>query len=329
MALDQGRFVPYVLGVPAFEIRDPVPLVILVKAHDPARNPPVARGIASLISAHGTPGLLGPLPRNWGDEIGVSKLGSDPNSKEIGVRPQFRQFRQFPGFLDAAGGREVDEEAASVLRLVFNEAALPPGQPAASCSNSSGRGSVCGGINASPPTTFTHAQDETTRQVIASAHLAAGAVAAVVAVSLGGSKTRTVFAALVLGVLSHMALDAIPHSDYQPLDQDRLVIPVLIESAVISLVLAWLLRRGLRAHWPTYLAGLVGAAIPDVKFLAQWPIPDRLGELAFRYGSRFHDYFHAADPALEVGWVTQVASAVVLLAILAGLGRARSGRSVR
>lgn len=120
-----------------------------------------------------------------------------------------------------------------------------------------------------------------------------------------------------------MALDAIPHSDYQPLDQSRLVVPVLIETAMISLVLAWLLRRGLRANWPTYLAGLFGAAIPDVKFLAQWPIPDRLAEVAFRYGVRFHDFFHAADPALAVGWVTQVVSALLLLAILAGLARPR------
>ena len=60
-----------------------------------------------------------------------------------------------------------------------------------------------------------------------------------------------------------------------------------------------------------------------MKFLAQWPIPDRLGELAFRYGSRFHEFFHATDPALAVGWATQVVSALVLLAVLAWLERAR------
>ncbi|HSA56616.1 MAG TPA: hypothetical protein VLE53_12985 [Gemmatimonadaceae bacterium] len=171
--------------------------------------------------------------------------------------------------------------------------------------------------------TFTHAQDGPNHPVIASAHLAAGAVAAVAAVSLGGSTTRRVLTAFVLGVLSHVALDAMPHSDYEPLSPDRLVAPVLIEVAVISLVLAWLLRRRLRAHWAEYLAGLAGAAIPDVKFLARLPMPDRTAEFLFNLGSRFHDFFHAPSPPLDVGWTTQLLSAVVLLAILALLARSR------
>ena len=179
------------------------------------------------------------------------------------------------------------------------------------------------------PASFTHAQDGTTRPVIASAHLAAGAVAAVIAVSLGGSSTRRVMTAFVFGVLSHVVLDAIPHSDYLPLPQDRLLAPVLIEALLISLVLAWLLRRSLRAHWPEYLAGLAGAAIPDAKFLARSPMPDRMAETVRDYGDWFHNYYHAARPTLEVGWATQVGSALILLAILTLLARARGSSSPR
>lgn len=159
--------------------------------------------------------------------------------------------------------------------------------------------------------------------MIASAHLAAGAVAAAVAVSLGGSRTRRVVTAFVFGVLSHVMLDAVPHSDYEPFPQDRIFAPVLIEVLLISLVLGWILRRRLRMHWPSYLGGLAGASVPDAKFFARWPMPDRMAALVQDYGNWFHDFFHAPRPALDVGWVTQIVSALILLAILTLLARAR------
>lgn len=158
--------------------------------------------------------------------------------------------------------------------------------------------------------------------MIATAHLAAGAVATVAAVAFGGGGIRRVAAGFVFGVLSHMALDAVPHSDYLPLPQDQLVAPVLAETVVVTLALAWLLRTRLYGHWPVFVAGLAGAALPDAKFLARPPMPDGMAELVWNYGIRFHDFFHAPRPSIAFGWITQVGSILLLLALLVWLARA-------
>ena len=103
--------------------------------------------------------------------------------------------------------------------------------------------------------------------MIAAAHVTAGLVAGVAALSArtSGGRLATAFG---LGVLSHVVLDAIPHSDYGSLQRSTLLMSVAIE-IVATLALAWYLLRdrrltGLRSALP---AGLAGAMMPDVKFL--------------------------------------------------------------
>jgi hypothetical protein len=59
--------------------------------------------------------------------------------------------------------------------------------------------------------------------VIASAHAAAGAVAALAGLNAAKSRTGRIGVAFALGLLSHVVLDAIPHSDYAPLSRSTVL----------------------------------------------------------------------------------------------------------
>ena len=74
-----------------------------------------------------------------------------------------------------------------------------------------------------------------------------------------GSRCRSVPAAFLAGVISHAAMDALPHRDYR-----RLTAHVGDAAAGIALTSA-LWRRNLRDHRMTGLAGAIGAILPDIE----------------------------------------------------------------
>ena len=75
--------------------------------------------------------------------------------------------------------------------------------------------------------------------------------------------------AFAAGLVSHVMLDVIPHSDYGSLDGWMLLAVVILE-IVASIAVGWFV---LRPRWsPDYrgplLAGVVGSTFPDAKFAA-------------------------------------------------------------
>jgi hypothetical protein len=156
--------------------------------------------------------------------------------------------------------------------------------------------------------------------VIAAAHVMAGLVAGVAASSARTSGSRLA-AGFGLGVLSHVVLDAIPHSDYGSLPRSALIMSVAIE-IVATLGLAWYLLRerrlpGLRS---ALLGGLAGAMTPDVKFLRYFLPPEAAG-WAYDVGDRFHAPFHARAMSVAVGLTFEIISTLVLLGALFWLVR--------
>lgn len=139
----------------------------------------------------------------------------------------------------------------------------------------------------------------------------AGLVAGVAALSgrTSGSRLATGFG---LGVLSHVVIDAIPHSDYGSLPRSALLISVAIE-IVATLALAWYLLRerslpGLRSALP---AGLAGAMIPDLKF-ARYFLPAPAASWVQSVGDRFHVPFHAAPTSVAVRLTFEIICTLLL-----------------
>lgn len=154
--------------------------------------------------------------------------------------------------------------------------------------------------------------------MIASAHVAAGAVAGMAGGYMPGNRILKTAAAFGLGILSHVALDAIPHSDYRFLSPSVIVWVASCETIAIGATIGYLLRGRLIPQWPAYLlAGLVGASLPDAKVAARLLLPGPGAERMEYYGDYFHSFFHAermAAPLLGLG--IEVACTVVLLACL-------------
>ena len=128
-----------------------------------------------------------------------------------------------------------------------------------------------------------------------------------------GLRVATAFA---LGVLSHVVLDAIPHSDYGSLSRSALLTSVAIE-IVATLSLAWYLLRerrlsGLRHVLP---AGLAGAMIPDLKF-ARYFLPASAGSWVESVGNRFHAPFHAGPTTVAVGLTFEILCTLLLFGAL-------------
>ncbi len=158
--------------------------------------------------------------------------------------------------------------------------------------------------------------------MIASAHVAAGFVAGMLSARLTRNRPARIAIALVLGVLSHVGLDAIPHADYGTMDRHKVAFIAAAEIAVTCLLALLLLRRRLPEHWPEVLiAGILGAVIPDVKFMAGVLLPGPAPHVVQRYGDRFHSYFHAAPSRYSVGMRNQIVAAVLLLASLVSFRR--------
>jgi|SRR5687768_8414462 len=157
----------------------------------------------------------------------------------------------------------------------------------------------------------------------ASAHVAAGVVAGMVGVHSRGSGIRRVATAFSLGLLSHVVLDAIPHSDYRMLPRSALLWVAMCETAVVGAIAGFIVRRRLKPGWAGCLfAGFLGANLPDAKFPARAVLPDSIARSVERYGDAFHSLFHAgrmSEPWL--GLLIEVVFAVVLLATLTAFPR--------
>ena len=159
--------------------------------------------------------------------------------------------------------------------------------------------------------------------MIASAHVAAGALAAVVASSLTERRAWRIAAAFALGVVSHYAMDAIPHGDYRPLARSTLLVVAAAETIVVGALAAYLVRRRVTVRWAElFAAGFAGATLPDAKVLAALLLPQEAARTVAEYGDRLHA-LHAPQPSPAVGWTIEIAFTIVLLAVLAGRARAR------
>jgi hypothetical protein len=143
----------------------------------------------------------------------------------------------------------------------------------------------------------------------------AGLVAGVAALSARTSRSR-VAAGFGLGVLSHVVLDAIPHSDYGSLPRLALLTSVAIEIvATLGIARYVLQERPMPGLRPALLAGLAGAVIPDVKF-ARYFLPPRAAAWAYDVGDRFHAPFHAQPTSVAVGLTFEIICTLVLLGAL-------------
>ncbi len=126
--------------------------------------------------------------------------------------------------------------------------------------------------------------------MIATPHALAGAFASRFA--------RTPRGALAAGVISHLALDRIPHTDYG-LDNRK---ALFADLAVASLVTTALARRHRLAA-----AGALGGVLPDVAMVAEL----RAG---LRVTLPFHHANHTSiEPPIAIGVLTQLITAGVLL----------------
>lgn len=154
--------------------------------------------------------------------------------------------------------------------------------------------------------------------MIASAHVAAGAVAGVAGAQLGGKWPWRLAAAFALGLLSHAVLDALPHSDYASLSRSTILWVASLETVGMSAVAGHITRRRLVPHWPWYLLlGVAGATLPDAKFIAPTVFPREIAEPVVWATMSVHSYFHAPDPPSPAfGLVVEV---VVTIACLAAL----------
>jgi hypothetical protein len=126
--------------------------------------------------------------------------------------------------------------------------------------------------------------------MVATPHALAGALASRVARSPRG--------ALVAGVISHLALDRIPHTDYR-LANRRLLFADLATATLLSTALA---RRHRLAA-----AGALGGGLPDVVMIAEL----RTG---LRVTLPLHHANHTSiEPPVVLGVLTQLITAGVLL----------------
>lgn len=127
--------------------------------------------------------------------------------------------------------------------------------------------------------------------MVATPHALAGAFAARFA--------RTPRGALAAGVVSHLALDRIPHTDYRLANRKALVAD-LAGATVVSAVLA---RRHRLAA-----TGALGGVLPDLVMVAEL----RTG---LRLTLPLHHANHTSiEPPVAIGVLTQLITAAVLLA---------------
>jgi hypothetical protein len=131
--------------------------------------------------------------------------------------------------------------------------------------------------------------------MVATPHALAGAFASRFA--------RTPRGALAAGVISHLALDRIPHTDYE-LDNRRAMFADLAAATVVAAALGR--RRRLAA------AGALGGVLPDLMAVAEL----RTG---LRVTLPLHHANHTSiEPPVLVGVLTQLVTAALLITGLVG-----------
>jgi len=145
-------------------------------------------------------------------------------------------------------------------------------------------------------------------------------IAGVAALSTRGNGWRFV-AAVGLGVLTHVVLDAIPHSDYGSLRRSTILVIVALE-LVATFTFGWyLLRRRLRPGLRLTLpAALAGAMLPDAKFAGQ-SLPAPAASWIRTIGDGFHAPFHAPPTPPALGLAVEIVCTVVLLSLLSMVAR--------
>lgn len=153
--------------------------------------------------------------------------------------------------------------------------------------------------------------------MIASAHVAAGAVAGLAGAHFSGKWIWRVVAAFAFGLVSHLLLDALPHSDYATLSRSTVMWLASLEAVGMTAVTGYMTRR-LVPHWPWYvLVGVAGGALPDAKFFAPAVLPPELAGKVIAVTQEMHAPFHAPTPSSPaLGLAVEVMVTVLCLAIL-------------
>lgn len=152
--------------------------------------------------------------------------------------------------------------------------------------------------------------------MIASAHLAAGLVSGMAASRASGGTARRITIAALLGLASHMMMDAIPHADYGNMPRRWIIPVVLCEATVTFAVAALILRRKVTRGWPGFLAaGVFGATIPDARFGLGFLAPENKYRVLYAT-YWFHGFFHAEPVAFWIGMTDQVVATLACFAIL-------------
>lgn len=131
--------------------------------------------------------------------------------------------------------------------------------------------------------------------MIASAHVAAGAVVGAVAMRWRAPVAVRVLVAIVIGIAGHLAMDAIPHSDYAFVQFNRIAWVGLGE-ALVACVLVWFMVRGRLAPGRRLplVAGIASSMAPDVKFVVRTLAP-LYEHRVTRVTDAIHG-FHATEP---------------------------------
>src|SRR5690349_18660683 len=106
--------------------------------------------------------------------------------------------------------------------------------------------------------------------MIASAHVAAGAVVGALAMRLRAPTFVRLVVAMVVGVTLHLAMDAIPHSDYAFVPMGKIPWVGLGEALVACAIVALMARGRFAAGQLLVLIVAVASSMaPDVKFVAR------------------------------------------------------------
>ena len=146
--------------------------------------------------------------------------------------------------------------------------------------------------------------------MIASAHVAAGAVVGALAMRMRASVVVRVVVAMVAGVALHLAMDAVPHSDYAFIEIRWVPWVGLAEAAVACAIVTGLAKGRIGSSQPIVLfAAIASSMAPDVKFVARVLAP-RYEAAITRITDTIHG-LHATQPL----HVVLVFSGEVLLAL--------------
>ena len=159
--------------------------------------------------------------------------------------------------------------------------------------------------------------------MIASTHLTAGAAVGVLSYRFlfKSNSISGMAGALVLGIISHLVLDMIPHSDdelYRPSGWPNFL-PLMLSAELLFSFLAifWCgVSESLPYQNGYLLAGMVGGALPDVPhvLMESLKVDWRILQTADRFNSFFHTSWHAGS--FWQGLLPQLVILALSLAVL-------------